>query len=82
MLEQVEGDLLPPIGSKVLVYLNSPDSWVEHEVIGYYVWPSFGGDSSLFRVNVRVIDKDGYLNARCLQDIRYPEDVDTAQNTL
>lgn len=72
-LPPVEGDVLPPIGAKVLIHLASQDAWVEHTVAGYYVWPNHGLVQSVFRVFVRVRDRDGYLNARCLQDIRYPE---------
>ena len=68
----VEGDLLPPIGSKVLIHLASCDEWVEHEVVGYYVWPELRPGMG-YRVNVRVRDKAGYLNARALKDVRPAE---------
>ena len=68
----VEGDLLPPIGSKVLIHLASCDSWVEHEVVGYYVWPELRPGMG-YLVNVRVRDKAGYLNARALKDVRPAE---------
>jgi hypothetical protein len=35
VLEPVEGDLLPPLGSKVLIHLARQDAWVEHAVTGY-----------------------------------------------
>jgi hypothetical protein len=78
-LEKVEGDLLPPVGSKVLAHLASLDRWVEHEVAGYYVWGDLGGSLSLHRVFVRLIDSGGYPNARMLKDIRPLDFVDTAE---
>jgi hypothetical protein len=68
-LEPVEGDLLPPVGEKVLIHLASLDGWVEHEVVGYYVWGDHNGSNSLHRVIIRVKDKDGILNARSLSDV-------------
>jgi hypothetical protein len=72
-LPPVEGDILPAVGSKVLIHLASQDAWVEHTVVGYYVWPNHGLAPRVFRVFVRVRDTDGYLNARSLEDIRYLE---------
>ena len=72
-LPAVEGDILPAVGSKVLIHLASQDAWVEHTVVGYYVWPNHGLAPRVFRVFVRVRDADGLLNARSLEDIRYPE---------
>lgn len=72
-LPPVEGDILPAVGSKVLIHLASQDAWVEHTVVGYYVWPNHGLAPRVFRVFVRVRDADGYLNARSLEDIRHPE---------
>lgn len=72
-LPPVEGDILPAIGSKVLIHLASQDAWVERTVAGYYVWPNHGLAPRVFRVFVRVRDADGYLNARSLEDIRHPE---------
>lgn len=68
-LDPVVGDLLPPMGSKVLIHLARQDQWVEHTVVGYYVW---GGllDPYAHRVYVRVMDSDGYPNARMLCDVR------------
>lgn len=66
----VEGDLLPPVGERVLIHLARSDKWVEHRVIGYYVWGDLRGDPGLQRVNVRVISEDGYQNARLLKDVR------------
>jgi hypothetical protein len=68
-LPPVEGDLLPPVGSKVLIHLNSLSKWVEHEVVGYYVWGNLGDEENLHRVFVRVVDADGILNARLLSDV-------------
>lgn len=72
-LPPVVGDILPAVGSKVLIHLASQDAWVEHTVAGYYVWPNHGLAPRVFRVFVRVRDADGYLNARSLEDIRSPE---------
>ena len=70
-LEPVEGDLLPAIGSKVLIHLASQDQWVEHTVAGYYVWGDLDGrENRRHRVFVRVVDADGILNARMLCDVR------------
>lgn len=69
-LEPVEGDLLPPVGSKVLIHLASPDAWVEHTVAGYYVWGDLSGDKHLHRVFVRVVSDGGYPNARLLCDVK------------
>lgn len=70
LLEPVHGDLLPPIGSQVLIHLGSLNRWVEHTVIGYYAWGDLGGNPALHRVFVRVRDDAGYENARLLQDVR------------
>ncbi|WP_367239104.1 hypothetical protein AB1H94_17740 [Pseudomonas fulva] len=69
-LPPVDGDLLPSVGSKVLIHLGREDEWVEHTVVGYYVWENLRPDPSVHRVCVRVRDADGYLNARGLGDIR------------
>lgn len=70
-LPPVEGDLLPAIGSKVLIHLASLSAWVEHTVVGYYVWESLTHeDGRLHRVFVRVADSDGIINARMLRDVR------------
>ncbi|MCA0188093.1 MAG: hypothetical protein LCH90_19280 [Proteobacteria bacterium] len=71
-LEPVTGDLLPPIGSTVLIHLNSQDAWVEHTVTGYYAWGDRSGNPRLQRVFMRVVSADGYLNARMLCDVKYP----------
>jgi len=70
-LTPVEGDLLPAVGSKVLIHLARQDEWVEHTVVGYYVWGSLDGrDERMHRVFVRVVSDDGILNARMLRDVR------------
>jgi hypothetical protein len=69
-LEPVHGDVLPPIGSKVLIHLASCDEWIEHTVAGYYAWGDLDGDEYLHLVFVRVRDSAGYLNARLLKDVR------------
>lgn len=69
-LQPVHGDLLPPVGSKVMIHLGRQDAWVEHTVTGYYAWGDHDGNDSLHRVFVRVVDADGYPNARLLKDVR------------
>lgn len=69
-LEPVHDDLLPQLGSKVLIHLASCDKWVEHTVAGFYVWGDLAGDPSLQRVFIRVLDQDGIVNARLLKDVR------------
>lgn len=69
-LGKVEGDVLPPIGENVFIYLASRNEWVKHKVVGYYVWKDLKGQDHLHRVFVRVIDEDGILNARLLSDVR------------
>lgn len=69
VLDPVEGDKLPPVGSKVLIHLARQDAWVEHTVTGYYAWGDLGGNPHLHRVFVRVKDADGYDNARLLSDV-------------
>lgn len=68
VLDAVEGDFLPKIGSKVQILLASTEQWVDVIVVGYYVWKAFNNID--WRVNIRVIDKDGVLNARSLNDIK------------
>lgn len=70
-LKPEDHDELPPLGSKVEIHLASTDSWVEHTVVGYYVWTgsaAYGGTA--WRVFVRVMDANGYLNARDLSSVR------------
>ena len=69
-LPPVAGDVLPPVGSPVLIHLASLNTWVRHVVVGYYVWPALDGQTRLQRVNVRVADSAGDLNARMLCDVR------------
>jgi len=68
-LEPVHGDVLPPIGSRVLIELGS-SGWHEQTVTGYYAWPSHGSDKNLHRVFVRVVDGHATQNARLLADVR------------
>ncbi|ENZ1687438.1 hypothetical protein ACGHBB_000509 [Pseudomonas aeruginosa] len=72
-LEPVDGDVLPKIGSTVLIHLARQDEWVEHTVVGYYAWADLGGNDRLHRLFVRVRDRDGYLNVRLLKDVRTPD---------
>lgn len=67
-LESVSGDKLPPIGSQVEIHLGRQDAWVCHVVVGYFAWGSHSGKD--YRVFVRVMDNEGYLNARLLDEIR------------
>ena len=69
-MDAVEGDKLPPIGSKVAIHLARHDAWIEHTVTGYYAWPDLSGCDEVHRVFVRVVDGCGYENARLLKDIR------------
>lgn len=69
-LEPVEGDLLPAIGDTVLIHLSRPDGWFPHRVVGYYAWGDLSGSKHLYRVFVRVVDAEGYTNARPLDAIR------------
>lgn len=69
-LEPVEGDLLPAVGDTVLIHLSRPDGWFPHRVVGYYAWGDRSGSKSLYRVFVRVVDAEGYTNARPLDAIR------------
>jgi hypothetical protein len=74
-LDPVEGDLLPPVGSRVLIHLGRQDAWVEHTVIGYYVWGALShqvreGEKHAHRVFVHVKDDQGYDNARLLSEVR------------
>lgn len=67
-IDRVDGDRLPALGTKVKIHLARADAWVEHTVVGYYVWPAQTGSG--WRVFVRVRDAAGYLNARNLEDVR------------
>ena len=71
-LDNVEGNILPPIGASVAIHLASSDTWVDHTVVGYYVWGPLGGISDSYsRVFVRVVDGQGVLNARLLKDVKW-----------
>lgn len=67
-IDRVDGDRLPALGTKVKIHLARADAWVEHTVVGYYVWPAQTGSG--WRVFIRVRDAAGYLNARNLEDVR------------
>lgn len=69
-LKQVDGDLLPPIGTQVLIHLAREELWVPHTVIGYYVWGDLARNPNLQRVFVRVKSHEGCENARMLCDVR------------
>jgi hypothetical protein len=80
--EPAYGDVLPQVGSKVLIHLAREDKWAEHTVTGYYAWGDLGGDPALHRVFVRVVDSEGCSNARLLRDVRpvaTPATVKTAE---
>jgi hypothetical protein len=68
-LPPIDGDMLPPIGAVVQIHLASADAWVDHTVVGYYVWPPVA--NSGVRVHVRVADAEGYLNARLLTEVQW-----------
>ena len=71
-LDNVEGNILPPIGASVAIHLASSDTWADHTVVGYYVWGPLGGISDSYsRVFVRVVDGQGVLNARLLKDVKW-----------
>lgn len=70
-LEKVEGDLLPPIGSKVKILLGISLTWIDCTVTGYYVWGDLQKQDHLHRVFVRVADENGIPNARLLKDVRW-----------
>jgi len=69
----------PAFESKALIHLASVDQWVEHTVVGYYVWADLKGDPRLHRVFVRVVNTDGYENARMLCDVRRLDDQPSAR---
>lgn len=71
-LDPVEGDVLPPVGAKVDIHLGSMNAWVPHTVTGYYVWGDLQKREHVHRMFVRVVDSEGYPNARMLGDTQYP----------
>lgn len=74
VLDPAPGDLLPEVGTRVKIHLAREDLWVEHEVVGFYVWGDLKGDRWLQRVFVRVRHDDGSFNARPLHEVRTLED--------
>lgn len=62
--------LLPPVGSRVSIFLSSNGKWIDHVVSGYYVWGNLGNDTNVHRVFVTVRDSEGYPNARLLNNVR------------
>ena len=79
-LDYVDGDILPPVGASVAIHLASCDKWVDHTVVGYYVWGPLGGiDSAYSRVFVRVLDDQGILNARILKDVKWDKNTPARQ---
>lgn len=56
-LEPVVGDVLPPVGSDVLIRHGRDDDEHICTVTGYYAWPDLGGNKSLHRVFVRLVYK-------------------------
>ena len=71
-LAPVGGDMLPPIGERVLIHVATENAWITHMVVGYYVWPwgKENMENNLWRVFVRVVSDKGHENARELQAIR------------
>lgn len=63
-LDPVQGDILPPLGSRVMIHFSSIKKWVPVTVVGYFAY-----DDPL-RVFVRTQDDAGVLNARGIQSIR------------
>ena len=71
-LEKIEGDCLPPIGSRVYIRHGRDDDAHACIVTGYYVWGGLTPNNSLHRVNVRVVYEGTTTpNARSLKDC-YP----------
>lgn len=63
-LDPVQGDILPPLGSRVMIHLSSIEKWVPATVVGYFAY------TNPLRVFVRTQDDNGVLNARDIQSIR------------
>lgn len=55
VLEPVEGDLLPPVGSRVYIRHARDNNAHACTVTGYYVWEAFDGHAWLHRVFVRMV---------------------------
>jgi hypothetical protein len=70
VLDDVVGDVMPPVGSTVKIHLASTDEWVDTTVIGYYAWGDLDGNESLHRLFVRVQHDSGVENVRLLKDVR------------
>ena len=70
-LEPVGGDLLPAVGSEVLIHLARSEQWVKHTVLGYYVWGNLDGDPYSQRVFVRVRDADGIEGLEAAEDLGF-----------
>jgi hypothetical protein len=68
-LQPVEGDLLPPLNSRVMIHHSSCNQWVPVTVTGYFVWGSEYRPNR-YRVFVRVQDDEGIPNARELGAIK------------
>lgn len=54
-LEPVEGDQLPPVGSRIFIRHGRDDDAHACIVTGYYVWGDLKGDKRLHRVFVRMV---------------------------
>lgn len=68
-LDPVEGDQLPPIGSRVFIRHGRDDDAHACIVTGYYVWGDLKGDKRLHRVFVRMVYEGTQTqNARMLCD--------------
>lgn len=78
-LEPVEGDKLPPVGSRVFILHGRDDQTHACTVTGYYAWGDLAGDKRLHRVFVRLVyEGTDREQARMLCDC-YPT-VEAAQN--
>ena len=68
-LEPVEGDQLPPVGSRIFIRHGRDDDAHACIVTGYYVWGDLKGDKRLHRVFVRMVYEGTQTqNARMLCD--------------
>ena len=67
--EPVEGDQLPPVGSRIFIRHGRDDDAHACIVTGYYVWGDLKGDKRLHRVFVRMVYEGTQTqNARMLCD--------------
>lgn len=65
-LDDVPGNVLPPIGATVQIYLHSKMDWFDHTVVGYYATITA---VRTYKIFVQSICGDGHLNKSELCDI-------------